>query len=83
MIILFRKAEKYSMKISERGQVTIPKELRDRFGLQPDVEIEFVASREGVIIRKRSLQQHPVDKVRGILKQPSESDAYIAELRGS
>lgn len=70
------------MKISERGQVTIPKHLRKRFGLHRDVEIEFVPSKEGLLIRKRTLQEHPVERVRGILKQPSETDAYIAELRG-
>ena len=35
------------MKISERGQVTIPKALRDRFGLNKDVEIEMVSIKEG------------------------------------
>ncbi len=30
-----------SMKIGERGQVTIPKEIRDRFGLGPDTHVEF------------------------------------------
>ncbi|MFM2317903.1 MAG: Antidote-toxin recognition MazE, bacterial antitoxin [Pseudomonadota bacterium] len=30
------------MQISERGQVTIPKEYRARFGLLPYTEIEFI-----------------------------------------
>jgi AbrB family looped-hinge helix DNA binding protein len=29
------------MKIGERGQVTIPKEIRERFGLGPETEVEF------------------------------------------
>jgi AbrB family looped-hinge helix DNA binding protein len=29
------------MKIGERGQVTIPKEIREKFGLGPDTEVEF------------------------------------------
>ena len=29
------------MKLGVRGQVTIPKEIRDTFGLAPDTEIEF------------------------------------------
>jgi AbrB family looped-hinge helix DNA binding protein len=29
------------MKIGERGQVTIPKEIREQFGLGPETEVEF------------------------------------------
>ncbi|HCC55955.1 MAG TPA: AbrB family transcriptional regulator [Solibacterales bacterium] len=29
------------MKIGERGQVTIPKEVREQFGLTPETEVEF------------------------------------------
>ncbi len=70
------------MKISERGQVTIPKSLRDRFGLHMNVEIEIVPTKNGVLMRKRSRFKHPVDRVFGILKKPSDSDKYIEEVRG-
>ena len=29
------------MKVTERGQVTIPKDLRERFGFLPHTEVEF------------------------------------------
>lgn len=29
------------MKITQKGQVTIPKEFRDRFGLTPNTEVRF------------------------------------------
>lgn len=29
------------MKIGERGQVTIPRDIREQFGLRPDTEVEF------------------------------------------
>ena len=70
------------MKISERGQVTIPKHFRIQFGLHHEVEIEFVTSEDGLLIRKRASAKHPVDSVRGILQRPSDTDAYISELRG-
>jgi len=30
------------MRITSKGQVTIPKDMRDRFGLQPETEVEFI-----------------------------------------
>lgn len=39
------------MKITVKGQVTIPKEMRDRYGLAPDTEVEFSAGKEGLLIR--------------------------------
>jgi AbrB family looped-hinge helix DNA binding protein len=36
------------VKITSKGQVTIPKEIRDEFGLLPGTEVEFV-SNEGEI----------------------------------
>ncbi len=70
------------MKISERGQITIPKALRDQFGLYMDVEVEFIPTKDGVLIQKRSRSKHPVDRVFGILNKPSDTDSYIEEVRG-
>ena len=40
------------MKIGERGRVTIPKEIRCRFGLGPETEVEFHVVREGILLKK-------------------------------
>lgn len=61
---------------------TIPKTLRDRFGLHKDVEVELIPANEGVLIQKRSRSKHPVDRVYGILNRPSDTDSYIEEIRG-
>jgi bifunctional DNA-binding transcriptional regulator/antitoxin component of YhaV-PrlF toxin-antitoxin module len=70
------------MKISERGQITIPNNFRKRFGLNKNVEIEFVPTGQGLLIQKRSQRQHPVDTVLGILKKSGSTDRYIEEVRG-
>jgi AbrB family looped-hinge helix DNA binding protein len=41
-----------SMKIDERGQVTIPKEIRERFGLRPDTDVEFQIVGSSIVIKK-------------------------------
>jgi len=40
------------VKITSKGQVTIPKEIRDAFGLLPGTEVEFVAEEGQVKVRK-------------------------------
>ena len=39
------------MRITSKGQVTVPIEVRKRFGFLPDTEVEFVI--EGSIVRLR------------------------------
>lgn len=71
------------MRISERGQITIPKHLRERFGMNSDVEVEITPTEDGLLIRKRAAEVHPVDRVAGILDGANFSvDEYMAEIRG-
>ncbi len=44
------------MKVTERGQVTIPKELRERFGFLPATEVE-IEVRDGALQLVRSAKQ--------------------------
>jgi AbrB family looped-hinge helix DNA binding protein len=37
------------MRITSKGQVTIPAEIRERFGFLPDTEVEFVV--DGDIVK--------------------------------
>jgi AbrB family looped-hinge helix DNA binding protein len=69
------------MKIGERGQVTIPKDIRYQYGLLPQVEVEFVPEERGILIRKKTLRC-PVDEVYGILKGDTDTDSYIEAVRG-
>ena len=71
------------MRISERGQITIPKHLRDRFGMNHNVEVEITPTNNGLLIRKRTTEIHPVDRIVGILDGADfDIDQYIEEIRG-
>jgi AbrB family looped-hinge helix DNA binding protein len=70
------------MKIGERGQVTIPKKMREKYGLLPQIEIEFVEEKSGILLTKMVRHKSPVDKVYGILKKDTSTDDYIESIRG-
>jgi AbrB family looped-hinge helix DNA binding protein len=45
------------MRITSKGQVTIPVDIRERFGLLPDTEVEFVVEDGKVRIVRRSARR--------------------------
>jgi antitoxin PrlF len=67
--------------VSEKGQVTIPKQLRDRLGIAPGQELDFT-DEDGRLVARKTTERDPVDAVYGILTLPGGSDEMIDELRG-
>jgi len=57
------------MRITSKGQVTIPIAMREKLGLLPDVEVEFVLDRDSVRIKKargkKTRGQLIVERLRG------------------
>lgn len=47
------------MRVTEKGQVTIPKPIRDRLGIGPGSEVEFVERDSLVILEKRDTASRP------------------------
>lgn len=45
------------MRVTSKGQVTIPIEVRQKAGLLPDTEVEFVVRGNTVIVRKAEKAQ--------------------------
>ncbi|MCP9489184.1 MAG: AbrB/MazE/SpoVT family DNA-binding domain-containing protein [Solirubrobacteraceae bacterium MAG38_C4-C5] len=67
--------------VSERGQITIPKGIRDRLGIRPGQVLEFSAD-EGRLVATKSARRDPVDAVYGILGREGSTDDVISALRG-
>ena len=40
------------MRVTEKGQVTIPKEFRDALGIGPGTEVEFERRKDVLVVRK-------------------------------
>ena len=71
------------MKVGAQGQIIIPKKLRDKYGLLPNVEIDIIPATEGLRIKRKVSQAHAVNRVYGILKKKNAStDTYIESIRG-
>lgn len=67
--------------VSEKGQVTIPKQVRDRLGIEPGQELEF-SDEDGRLVARKVTGRNPVDAVYGILDLPGSTDSMMDELRG-
>jgi AbrB family looped-hinge helix DNA binding protein len=67
--------------VSEKGQITIPKRLRDRLGLGPGTVLDFEETNGRLVGRKLVPADH-LDELVGILELPGGADAFIREIRG-
>lgn len=45
------------MRITSKGQVTIPQDIRRRAGLAPEMDVEFAIEGGQVVLRKAKLQK--------------------------
>lgn len=81
------------MRVTSKGQVTIPKEIRARAGIRPGSEVDFSVENGRVILtsrpcdeteeerRKRDLQEY-LDRVEGTLSLGMSTDEFMEFLRG-
>ena len=67
--------------VSEKGQVTIPKGLRDRLGIRPGEVLEF-SEDKGRLIGVKAMERDPVDALYGSLKLEDSVDEMIDDMRG-
>jgi len=74
------------MRITSKGQVTIPIEIRERIGLLPGTEVEFKIVRGTVYLRKtgpRSKRSRElIARMRGKGNQKLTTDRILAMTRG-
>jgi antitoxin PrlF len=79
------KEVKHFSKISSKGQVTVPREIRRRLGLETGDRVEFVIEQERTVIRPARSEENPFEKYRGILGTfpggDTEIKAWIDEMR--
>ena len=74
------------MKITTKGQVTIPQEIRERLGLLPHTEVDFEVRGDVVVLTKakggRRRGRRVVEALRGRGDVPMSTDEILAHTRG-
>lgn len=73
----------YRAKITSKGQVTIPAELREKLGLRPGDVLEIRESPAGYTLHKH-VAVSPFDRYVGRLRHKAAlgTDALVEEMRG-
>lgn len=69
--------------ISSKGQITVPKQVRDSLGLRAGTTVEFELTDQGVLLRKGHKGLRPVDRVRGMLERTRRTDDLLDDMRGA
>ncbi len=68
-------------RVTERGQITIPKAVRERLGIRPGQELE-VREQDGAIVAFKAQTVDPLTAVTGIIEVEGSTDDLIEEIRG-
>lgn len=75
------------MRVTSKGQVTIPMEIREQLGLLPHTEVEFTIDGDGVRLtkaggKKNALGWKIVEHTRGRASGGMTTDQLMKLLRG-
>jgi AbrB family looped-hinge helix DNA binding protein len=70
-------------RLTSKGQVTVPKAVRERLGLRPGDEVEFIEDKAGYRLQK-ILKGSPFEQYRGYLRDLAgrDPDDVVEEMRG-
>lgn len=74
------------MRITSRGQITIPRDIRERLGLLPGADLELEVEGDEVRLRRRPAAagrgKRLVEHMRGRLRGGMRTDEVMALTRG-
>ena len=79
------------MRVTSKGQVTIPKEIRHRHGIRAGSEVEFVEQGKDVVVRRQDSEAPApgkdafaahIDRVTGIVDIGMSTDDFMRLMRG-
>jgi len=73
------------MRVTTKGQVTIPQSIRQKLGISPAVEIDFIEEKGRIYLVKgkgENIKPHKFRRLRGIATVKMTTDEIMALTRG-
>lgn len=75
------------MRVTSKGQVTIPRDIRERLGIGPNSEVQFVMQGDNVVLRLSAPEDSGrgsrlVRRLRGRASVRMSTDEIMALTRG-
>ena len=70
------------MRVTEKGQVTIPKHIRDRLGIKPGSEIEIKIREEICVLEKKPARETQSEERKREVREWAESVSGSVDLEG-
>ena len=64
--------------LNSKGQITVPKEIRDRLKLEPGSRVDFVVDRSGKVTLKPL--NYDFESLRGMLKSRAKHPVSIEDM---
>jgi AbrB family looped-hinge helix DNA binding protein len=73
------------MRVTTKGQVTIPQEIRDKYRITPAVEIDFIEEKDRIYLVKKKgpvKSTRRFGKLKGVANVKMTTDEIMALTRG-
>jgi len=73
------------MRVTTKGQVTIPQHIREKLGITPATEIDFIEEKDRIYLVKKkggNITTRRFRKLRGIATVKMTTDEIMALTRG-
>lgn len=67
-----------SASVTSKGQITIPKPIRETLKLHPGDRVDFITEEDGRIVLKRA--SFRIEELAGMLKRPAGRPVSIEEM---
>lgn len=75
------------MRVTEKGQITIPKDLRDALGIGAGTEVEFERRKDTIVVRKSDRSptrgRQLAERLKGLGDVEMTTDEIMALTRGT
>ena len=68
-----------SSKVTSKGQIVIPKKIREKYGIRPSTSIHWVEKEEGILMIPDP--EDPIKAARGMFKGSGMLSAYMKDKK--